>query len=76
LRVTLVVLGPGGEIPEHQAEGPVTVLLLSGRIRFSAADQEHDLAPGHLLSAGPGVRHRVTSDQGGVFLLTVRQAER
>jgi quercetin dioxygenase-like cupin family protein len=75
LRVTLVVLGSGGEIPEHQTGGPITVHTLSGRVRFTVAGEVHDLAPGQLLSAGPGVRHRVSSDEGGVFLLTVSQAE-
>jgi quercetin dioxygenase-like cupin family protein len=76
LRVTLVVLGPGGEIPEHQAEGPITVQVVQGRIRLGAGDEEYHIGPGQLLTAGPGVRHRVASDQGGVFLLTVSQAER
>ena len=71
LRVTLVVVGPGGELGEHEAAGPITVQVVDGRIRFSTGDEEHRLGPGQLLSAGPGIRHRVTSDDGGAFLLTV-----
>lgn len=76
LRVTLVVLGPGGELPEHQAAGPITVQVVEGRIRFRAGDDEHDLGPGQLLAAGPGVRHRVASERGAAFLLTVSHPER
>ncbi|HEU4587615.1 MAG TPA: cupin domain-containing protein [Gemmatimonadales bacterium] len=75
LRVTLVVLAPGGVIPEHQADGPITVQPLEGRIRFTAAGRVHELGPGQLLSAGPGVRHAVASDGGAAFLLTVVRPE-
>lgn len=76
LRVTLVVLGPGGELAEHQAAGPITVQVIEGRIRFSGGGEEHVLGPGQLLAAGPGIRHRVVSDQGASFLLTVSQTPR
>lgn len=75
LRVTLVVLGSGGELAEHEAAGPITVQVVEGRIRFSAGDEEHDLAPGQLLAVGPGIRHRVTSDRGATFLLTLSHPE-
>lgn len=75
LRVTLVVLGSGGELAEHEAAGPITVQVVEGRIRFSAGDEKHDLAPGQLLAVGPGIRHRVTSDHGATFLLTVSHPE-
>jgi quercetin dioxygenase-like cupin family protein len=71
LRITLIVLAAGGEIPEHQAEGPITVQPLHGVIRFSAGEVEHALRPGQILSVGPGVPHRVVSREGGSFLLTV-----
>lgn len=71
LRMTLVVVGPGGEIPEHRAEGPITVQPTEGRIRFSAGGEDYHLQPGQLLACGPGVAHTVTSEEGGTFLLTV-----
>ncbi len=76
LRVTLVVLGPGGELAEHRAAGPITVQVLEGRIRIGAGDEEHHLGPGQLLAAGPGIRHWVASDDGATFLLTVAHPER
>lgn len=74
LRVTLVVVAPGGAIPEHRADGPITVQPLDGEIRFSLDGADHDLRPGQVLAAGPGIPHSVTSDKGGSFLLTVAQA--
>lgn len=71
MRVVLIVMAPGSEIPEHDAEGPVAVQPLDGRIRFTAGANDYDLEPGRLLCFGPGVRHRVSSERGGAFLLTV-----
>ncbi len=73
LRVTVVALGAGGELAEHETAGPITVQVVEGRIRFIAGGKEHDVGPGQLLAAGPGVRHRVTSTEGASFLLTVCQ---
>jgi quercetin dioxygenase-like cupin family protein len=76
LRVTLVVLGPGGELAEHEAPGPITVQVVQGRIRFMAEGEKHELGPGQLLAADPGVRHSVTSAEGAAFLLTVSHSAR
>ena len=74
LRVTLVVLEPGGELHEHQADGPITVQPMEGRIHFLADGQLYDLGPGELLAADAGVRHSVKSPGGGTFLLTISLA--
>jgi quercetin dioxygenase-like cupin family protein len=71
MRVTLVVLEPGGDMAEHQADGPITVQPLEGRIDFTADGQVHDLGPGQLLAADTGVRHSVRSPGGATFLLTI-----
>jgi quercetin dioxygenase-like cupin family protein len=71
LRLTLVVVAPGGAIPEHQAEGPILVSPVRGEIRFTVDGRDYDLRPGQVLSCGPGVPHSVTSNEGGTFLLTV-----
>lgn len=71
MRVTLVVLAPGGEIGEHQADGRITIQPLEGKVRFTALGATREIAPGELLSAAPGVRHSVASPDGGSFLLTV-----
>lgn len=71
IRATLVTVAAGAEIPEHQADGPITVQPLQGRLQFSAAGNTHDIGPGQLLSLGAGVRHAVASASGATFLLTV-----
>jgi quercetin dioxygenase-like cupin family protein len=74
LRVTLVVLAAGGSLAEHEADGPITVQPLDGRVRFDTADGSWDLGPGDLLAARAGVRHSVASEGGASFLLTVALA--
>jgi quercetin dioxygenase-like cupin family protein len=71
LRATLIELDPGAVIAEHQAEGPITVQPLEGRLRFSAEGRDHDLGPGDLLALAPRVRHSVSSSTGARFLLTL-----
>lgn len=71
LRVTLVVLAPGGGIPEHTAQGPVTVKPLRGAVEVRVGEDRHTVGPDDLLSFGTGVSHSVRSAEGAVFLLTV-----
>ena len=75
LRVTLVVLGPGGQLAEHSADGPITVQPLEGAIRFTAGGDTTEVRPGDLLTAGAGVPHSVTSEAGAAFLLTVARPD-
>ena len=75
LRVTLVMVAAGGRIAPHHAEGPITVQMVDGAIRFRAAGREHELAPGDLLVVDAGVEHSVESTAGGTFLLTVVQPQ-
>ena len=70
LTLTVLVLGPGGEIPEHSAEGPITVQTISGKIAFSVAGVRYPLGPGELLFVPARLKHSVFSDAGGSFLLT------
>lgn len=71
LRVNMVSLGPGEELAEHHAPGPITVQVLHGAIRFTAGGAHHDLHAGDLLALGAETPHAVHSEEGGVFLLTI-----
>jgi quercetin dioxygenase-like cupin family protein len=71
IRVMLVALRAEEQIPEHQTDGPITILPLWGRITVRAEGEEHVLEPGDLLALGALVPHAVESPAGGVFLLSV-----
>ena len=64
LRLTLIALGPGGDLPEH-------VQVVEGQFLFSAAGREYPLREGDVLVVAAGVRHSARSENGGTFLLTV-----
>jgi quercetin dioxygenase-like cupin family protein len=71
LRLTLVGLNPGGALRSHEAEGPVTIHVLEGEILLDAGGKTRSLAAGALTALDGGVRHAVSSPQGGIFLLTI-----
>ncbi|HEX6533363.1 MAG TPA: cupin domain-containing protein [Gemmatimonadaceae bacterium] len=71
LRLTLVGVGPGGALREHQADGPVSIHVLEGEIVLDAGGQSRTLPAGSLAALDAGVRHAVRSEPGGLFLLTV-----
>ena len=73
LRVTLIMVRAGGNIATHRADGPITVHVLRGDIRFRVAGREHRLAAGDLLAVNAGLEHEAGSDGGGTFLLTIVQ---
>jgi quercetin dioxygenase-like cupin family protein len=70
LSATLVTLPANGQIKEHQANGPITVHVLTGSMIFRVPDGEHALAAGDLLSLAPDIRHSIVSEAGVAFLLT------
>lgn len=74
LRLTVMAIAAGGELPEHSTPGPVTIQVLEGEVTFQALDAEYVLAPGDVLILAGGVAHSARSTVGGVFLLTVVHA--
>lgn len=74
LRLTLMAIGPGGNLPSHNTTGPVTIHLLEGEVLFKALDREYPLKAGDVLVLAGGVEHSATSVSGGNFLLTVFHA--
>jgi quercetin dioxygenase-like cupin family protein len=73
--VTLVqfVFEPGGLLPEHSAEGVVTIHTLAGRLVVVADDEAHTLGPGQVLALAPGVPHTVRAEIASEMLLTVHR---
>jgi quercetin dioxygenase-like cupin family protein len=74
LRVVLIGVRSGGEIREHAAEGPITIHVLEGSIDVDTTTASWTVGAGMLLSLGGGVRHSVSSSEGGIFLLTITQS--
>lgn len=71
LRLTIIAIAAGGDMPTHNAEGPVTIHVLEGEVVFKALGQDYPLSTGDVLVLAPGVEHSVRSTTGGLFLLTL-----
>ena len=71
LRLVLMLLRRGAEIPVHQAEGALTIHVLEGRARLAAADDAHELVAGQLAVFEPGVPHAVAAIEDSAILLTI-----
>lgn len=74
LRLTVVAIAAGGEMPAHSAYGPITVHVLEGEILFETLGREYALNTGDVIVLAPGIDHSVRSAAGGVFLLTLVHA--
>jgi quercetin dioxygenase-like cupin family protein len=71
LRLTVIALSAGGNMPAHTTTGPLTIHVLEGAVTFKAADGDYPLVAGDVLVLAPGVEHSAASTDGGKFLLTV-----
>jgi quercetin dioxygenase-like cupin family protein len=76
LRLTLMALAPGGSLPPHSTDDPVSIHVVDGDVTFVAIDREYALERGDVLVFAPGVEHAARSTAGTVFLLTVVHEER
>lgn len=61
----------GGGMHEHVADGSITIHALEGAIVVRAGTETRTVAAGGLMALDGGVRHDVSSDEGGLFLLTL-----
>jgi quercetin dioxygenase-like cupin family protein len=71
LRIVLVVLNSGIEVGTHQAESPMTLQLIRGRLGFRVDGHNHELREGQLLFFGPGDAHDIRALDESALLLTL-----
>jgi quercetin dioxygenase-like cupin family protein len=71
--IVLLALHAGAVLKEHHAEGPITIAVLEGAIRFKAFGEERLLRRGGLLALGYAIQHEVEALEESAFVLTVNQ---
>jgi quercetin dioxygenase-like cupin family protein len=71
LRLTLVALNAGVEVGTHQADSPMTLQVLEGRIGFRVNGESHELSTGQVLFFGPGEAHDIRALDESALLLTL-----
>ena len=75
LRLTLVELAPGGTLPEHTSEGPLSIHVLRGHATITADAQDYVLCSGDVLVLASGVKHSAFAELGVLFLLSLVHSE-
>jgi quercetin dioxygenase-like cupin family protein len=70
LNVMLMLLKAGAQLHEHRTKGPLTVQVISGRVRIVAANAPHELGAGAILALDREVPHRVEALEQSALLLT------
>jgi quercetin dioxygenase-like cupin family protein len=71
LRMVLVALNSGIEVGTHQADSPMTIQVLEGRIGFRVGGENHELSAGQVLFFGPGEAHDIRALDESALLLTI-----
>jgi len=70
-RVVLMALKAGARIPEHKANGRISVQVLAGHIRLNASGRAFDLLPGSLLALDERAPHDLEALDDSAVLLTI-----
>lgn len=76
LRLTIMALGPGGELAPHATDDTVSIHVVEGDVTFVAVNDVYPLVCDDILVLAPGVEHAARSTLGCVFLLSVVHEER
>lgn len=74
LRVVLALLHAGTRLDPHHAPGPLTLQVLSGRVRLAAGRQALELGPGVLVALESALEHDVEAVEESALLLTLPTA--
>jgi uncharacterized protein (DUF2249 family)/quercetin dioxygenase-like cupin family protein len=70
-RVVLVSLRAGQGLPEHAANGLVTVISLQGKVLFYEEEECAEMVPGSLVRLAPGRPHRLEAKEDSRLLVTM-----
>ncbi len=69
--VVAFLFSQGGELPEHRAQGVVTIQVIEGRLNVETPDERHAVGAGGILILRPGIAHDVTAEEASKMILTV-----
>jgi quercetin dioxygenase-like cupin family protein len=71
LRLTLVVLAAGVDVGTHQAESPMTLQPVQGRLRYRVEQEYFEIGEGEVLFFGPGHAQDIRALEDTALLLTI-----
>jgi quercetin dioxygenase-like cupin family protein len=73
LRVVVFAFDRGQELSEHAATTPAVVQVISGRLRITLDDVDHEIHPGSWVHMEAHVNHSVVALEPSVMLLTLQR---
>ncbi len=71
MHIVLIGLHQDAELPEHTAEGLISVQLMQGHIVFRANGEEKKLTEGNMVTLHEKIPHSVLAMEDSIFLLTM-----
>ena len=71
LRLVMIALHEGGEIPSHKVDGPCMIQVQEGRIWVETDDMSITVDEGEILAVDAGVGHCVHAEMESIILLTL-----
>lgn len=71
LRLVLIALHSGAELPTHTADGTISVQVLEGNIQFGTAGESVQLGKGQMVTLHEKIPHSVLALEESLFLLTL-----
>ncbi|WP_262245497.1 cupin domain-containing protein [Parapedobacter soli] len=74
LRIVLIALHDGSDLPTHTADGTISVQVLEGSIRFGTAEESVQLDKGQMVTLHERIPHNVLALKESLFLLTLAPA--
>jgi quercetin dioxygenase-like cupin family protein len=75
LRVVLIVMHASTAIPSHQAESPLSVQVVEGRLQVRTDAEPVTLKKGHMLALQAGIRHEIEALEESALLLTLATSQ-
>ena len=75
LRVVLIVMHASTAIPSHQAESPLSVQVVEGRLQVRTDAEPVTLKKGHMLALRAGIRHEIEALEESALLLTLATSQ-
>ena len=71
MRLVLIALHAGAEMPTHTADGTISVQVLEGSLRFGTEEETVQLTQGQLVTLYERIPHSVLALEECLFLLTL-----
>jgi quercetin dioxygenase-like cupin family protein len=69
-----MALKPGARLEKHEAQAPITIHALEGRLRVRVASETVELTAGEILTLDGGLAHDLEALDESAILLTVAGA--